>query len=67
VTGDGERDGVENDKDWAISSEASLETEMNVQRLLKFPKVITMEKVNCNSNKGIVGRETKIVIFDDIV
>ena len=24
---------------WAISSEASLETEMNVQRLLKLPKV----------------------------
>lgn len=28
----------ENDKDWAISSETSLETKMNVQRLLKLPK-----------------------------
>ncbi|MDN4525290.1 hypothetical protein [Fictibacillus fluitans] len=27
---------------WAISSEASLETEMNVQRLLKGPKVILL-------------------------
>jgi hypothetical protein len=61
VTGNGERDGLKMMKiiQWAISSEASLETEMNVQRLLKFPKVFTMEKVNCFSGDGNSGRETK--------
>lgn len=29
---------LKNNMDWAISSEASLETKMNVQRLLKSPK-----------------------------
>jgi hypothetical protein len=41
VAGDSERERLKILKivQWAISSEASLETEMNVQRLLKVPNV----------------------------
>ncbi|WP_278043765.1 hypothetical protein [Fictibacillus sp. BK138] len=41
MAGNGERECLKILKivQWAISSEASLETEMNVQRLLKVPKV----------------------------
>ncbi len=36
----------ENDKDWAISSEVSLETKINVQRLLKSSKVSQNKSIN---------------------
>jgi hypothetical protein len=66
----------EKKKDWAISSEGSLETKINVQRLLKLPIFrvqmknleLEMELVNHSIGNVVMRHETKkTFFFDEIV
>lgn len=60
-------------KDWAISSEASMETQMNVQRLLKLPKLInrvggvSMEEVNRNVRRRPYEARDKERLIEKII
>lgn len=60
-------------KDWAISSEASVEMQMNVQRLLNLPKLIchfgggSMEEVNRNVRRRPYEARDKERLIKEII